>query len=148
MGGTGVATPPTWWSPGFAPAARCSRRTTVASALRKTPFWAISLPIATSQGEEGTDEIHADRRGVRHAHPYTRTLLGAVPLPNSHGERPEWKVREPLPDPSGCRFRAPCAVSLALTAHGCGKRAEEGFGLRHLTPDHAVACHCPEQGEF
>jgi hypothetical protein len=81
------------------------------------------------------------------AYPYARTPLGAVPLPGSHGERPEWEVREP-PDPSGGRrFRVPCAVFPALTAHDCGKRAEEDLGVRHPASDHAVACHYSGQGE-
>ncbi|WP_345462841.1 ABC transporter ATP-binding protein [Actinoallomurus oryzae] len=83
------------------------------------------------------------------AHPYTRTLLDAVPLLRPHGERPEREVREPLPDPpGGCRFRARCPVFPALTAHDRRQCAEENPVLRHLALDHAVACHFAGRGEL
>ncbi|WP_329256990.1 hypothetical protein OG417_17990 [Actinoallomurus sp. NBC_01490] len=140
---------------GSAPAARCSRRsrrTTVASAPRRTPFFAISFPItlwpATSQGKEGTDEIHAsDTVYAVLVHPYARTLLDVIPLPGPHRVRAGWKVREPPDPPVGCRFLTRGPLPPTSPVRDCGQRGEEDSGLRHLASDHAVACHFAGRGE-
>ena len=73
-------------------------------------------------------------------HPYTHTLLEAVPVPDPHvvieplavnGEMPS-----PLDPPSGCRFRTRCPRA---TDHCAG---EEPL-LREVLPSHYVACHFP-----
>ncbi|MGI5226873.1 oligopeptide/dipeptide ABC transporter ATP-binding protein [Actinoallomurus sp. CA-142502] len=100
------------------------------------------------------------------AHPYTRTLLDAVPPSPPPRERPgravgdsrpgravegPWPGRavgDPPPDPrGGCPFRPHCPVFPALAAPGRRRCAEQDPALRHLAPDHAVACHFPGQGE-
>ncbi len=74
------------------------------------------------------------------AHPYSRLLLDAIPLPDPDvrpmegiavGEPPS-----PIAPPSGCRFRTRCPRADAL----CARETPE---LRAWTPDQYVACHHP-----
>ena len=78
------------------------------------------------------------------AHPYTATLLSAIPIPDPDvvpsamdldGELPS-----PLDPPSGCRFRTRCPRAAERCAH------EEPI-VRAVGPDHYVACHFPLVGE-
>ena len=78
------------------------------------------------------------------AHPYTATLLSAIPIPDPDivpsamdldGELPS-----PLDPPSGCRFRTRCPRA----AERC---ASEEPLVREIGPDHFVACHFPLVGE-
>ncbi|CAN5555776.1 ATP-binding cassette domain-containing protein [soil metagenome] len=71
-------------------------------------------------------------------HPYTRSLLAAVPQPGGprvidqawlEGEPPD-----PLDIPSGCRFRNRCPMAQP-------RCAAEDPALRPLTPSHDAACH-------
>ncbi|WP_131742052.1 oligopeptide/dipeptide ABC transporter ATP-binding protein [Actinomadura roseirufa] len=62
-----------------------------------------------------TDEIWADPK-----HPYTRALLGAVPVPDGAGTLPAelpGDVPDPAAPPSGCRFhpRCPHAMDICST---------------------------------
>ncbi len=81
---------------------------------------------------------------VRPGHPYTATLLSAIPIPDPDvvptamdldGELPS-----PLDPPSGCRFRTRCPRA----AERC---AAEEPTVREIGPDHFVACHFPLVGE-
>jgi peptide/nickel transport system ATP-binding protein len=73
-------------------------------------------------------------------HPYTRALLGAVPVPDGGGRRPTalaGEVPDPANPPAGCRFhpRCPLAVDRCATeAPPLGDRAAKG------PRDDAVAC--------
>ncbi|MHB1138744.1 MAG: ABC transporter ATP-binding protein [Microthrixaceae bacterium] len=77
------------------------------------------------------------------AHPYTRALLSAIPLPDpdapldmAHhlgGELPS-----PIDPPSGCRFRTRCDRAQELCA-----QAEPQ--MQQVSGDHFVACHFPLQ---
>ena len=77
----------------------------------------------------------------RHAaHPYTVSLLSAVPMPDPNKARSaqrivlEGDVPSPLRMPSGCSFRTRCARA--------GERcAEECPALREIAPGHFAACH-------
>ena len=77
----------------------------------------------------------------RHAaHPYTVSLLSAVPMPDPNKARSaqrivlEGNVPSPLRMPSGCSFRTRCARA----SERC---AEECPALREIAPGHFAACH-------
>ncbi|QFY12001.1 ATP-binding cassette domain-containing protein [Nonomuraea phyllanthi] len=77
------------------------------------------------------------------AHPYTRALLDAVPVPDPDAPPPgpplRGEVPSPLSPPSGCRFRTRCPLARPL----CAERAPE---LRDIGDDHQVACHFSPEG--
>ena len=75
---------------------------------------------------------------ARPAHPYTRLLLDAIPVPDprvrpaenlTSGEPPS-----PVDPPSGCRFRTRCP-------RADRRCAEETPRLREVAPGQMVACH-------
>jgi peptide/nickel transport system ATP-binding protein len=72
------------------------------------------------------------------AHPYTRALLSAVPVPDPGAARQrmilEGDVPSPLDPPKGCRFHTRCPHVFARC------RTEEP-GFRILGEGHSVACH-------
>ena len=76
----------------------------------------------------------------RPAHPYTRALLDAVPIPDprTEGERIYQPLRGEIPSPSrppsGCRFRTRCP-------HAMARCAEVDPLLRDVAPGHTAACH-------
>ncbi|WP_141577369.1 ABC transporter ATP-binding protein [Actinomadura sp. WMMA1423] len=84
------------------------------------------------------------------AHPYTRTLLDAIPWPSPvRDRRPRFL---PLGDPSdlepavlplGCRFRAPCPSYAALTSDDRQLCEDHDPMPRALGADHSAACHHP-----
>ena len=83
------------------------------------------------------DEVYS-----RPAHPYTRALLDAIPVPDPQVE----KTKHPLPirgempsamnPPSGCRFRTRCPRAQTICA-------EEEPLLRSFGGQHRAACHFP-----
>ena len=76
-------------------------------------------------------------------HPYTRTLLAAIPRPDPHRDRtprdggsdvPTGDAPSPLNPPSGCRFHTRCLHSIDLCRTTTPAPVE-------WAADHLVACH-------
>ncbi|MDP9861037.1 MULTISPECIES: dipeptide ABC transporter ATP-binding protein [Streptosporangium] len=91
----------------------------------------------------------------RPAHPYTRALLSAIPLPDPELERSrerillEGDLPSPADPPSGCRFRTRCPKRARLGAEEARRCEEEEPTVVRLAPavDHGAACHYPEETE-
>ena len=73
-------------------------------------------------------------------HPYTISLLSAVPIPDPDRARAsqrivlEGDVPSPMRLPSGCPFRTRCSRATERCAMECPK-------LREVAPGHVAACH-------
>lgn len=77
------------------------------------------------------------------AHPYTKLLLGSVPVadpnqaPNT-GTELSGDLPSPTAPPSGCRFRTRCPFATE-------RCAQEEPELAEVAPGHFVACHHPQK---
>ena len=76
------------------------------------------------------------------AHPYTRGLVSAIPIPDPDIERnkemdaPKGEIPSAINPPSGCRFRTRCPLAQQLCA-------EQEPPLRAFGEHHLAACHFP-----
>jgi len=76
-------------------------------------------------------------------HPYTQSLLSAVPIPDPERRKERIVLKGDVPSParppSGCRFHPRCFLAEKLgTLARC---AAEDPELREVSPGHWVACH-------
>jgi len=78
----------------------------------------------------------------RNVHPYTRSLVSAIPIPDpdeaAQSQRIviEGDVPSPLDPPSGCRFHTRCEYATQ-------RCKEEQPALEEISSGHFVACHFP-----
>jgi oligopeptide transport system ATP-binding protein len=81
----------------------------------------------------------ADELNQNPIHPYTASLLSAVPIPDPESQRSrqrivlEGDVPSPLNMPSGCPFRTRCRYATQQCAEECQQLTDRGQG-------HMVAC--------
>lgn len=88
----------------------------------------------------------ADSHALYHrpAHPYTRALLAAVPIPDPKLERErerivlKGEIPSPIHPPRGCRFSTRCPLAQAICF-------EEEPAFREIGGGHHVTCHLAEQ---
>ena len=76
------------------------------------------------------------------AHPYTQSLLSAIPVPDPDRRRSRIVLKGDVPSPAhppaGCRFHPRCFMAEA-------RCASEDPMLREVRPGHWAACHFAER---
>jgi len=76
-------------------------------------------------------------------HPYTRSLLSAVPVPDPERRSQRIVLKGDVPSParppSGCRFHPRCPLTAELRE--LARCSAEDPPLREVAPGHWVACH-------
>ena len=81
------------------------------------------------------------------AHPYTQTLISAIPLPDPRRERTRKRITvsgdlpSPSDPPSGCRFRTRCPTFAGLSAQERDLCVHERPELTDRGHGHPAACH-------
>lgn len=105
----------------------------------------ISDRVAIMYAGEIIEIASRDEIYTHPMHPYTKTLLSAVPIPDPRIERRrermllKGEMPDPVNPPSGCRFHTRCPFR---QAERCD---DEVPYLRELRTGHRVACHWAEE---
>ncbi|MFC5529904.1 ABC transporter ATP-binding protein [Cohnella yongneupensis] len=82
----------------------------------------------------------SEKLNAKPLHPYTQSLLSAIPIPDPSVQRQreriilQGEIPSPLNPPSGCPFRTRCPHAMDV----CAQQMPE---FREVEPDHYVACH-------
>src|SRR5690625_1487293 len=87
---------------------------------------------------------HRDDLFMDPKHPYTKSLLSAIPIPNPHIKRERIILKGDIPDPtsppSGCVFRTRCPFSF-------DRCKVDTPTLANISGEHFVACHLYDNAE-
>jgi peptide/nickel transport system ATP-binding protein len=105
----------------------------------------ISHRVAVMYVGKIAETAQTDDLFRRPKHPYTASLLAAVPIadPDKKGDLQglEGEVANPANPPSGCYFHPRCPYAVE-------RCKQETPALRELAPKHFVACHRAEELEL